>query len=88
MSQFLRGVLKAHQAGIDTLPSDLVFATSKGTLLARRTFITGSSRPDAIGSSSQEFVGTRSVAHATLLAEVGSIKTAQSLLGHSTSGPR
>jgi integrase len=89
MSTTLRGVLETHRAGTArSLPDDLVFSTSKGTPLSPQNLYNRDLAP-ACDRIQQPRVSWHSFrhTHATLLTEVGeSIKTAQSLLGHSDLG--
>lgn len=68
-------------------PEDLVFKTRKGTPLSSKNLYNRELAP-ACDRIKQPRVSWHSFrhTHATLLAEVGSIKTAQSLLGHSDLG--
>ncbi len=89
MSTTLRGALETHRAGTArSLPDDLVFSTSKGTPLSPQNLYNRDLAP-ACDRIQQPRVSWHSFrhTHATLLTEVGeSIKTAQSLLGHSDLG--
>jgi integrase len=89
MSEFLVGVLKTYLAGkVASSPEDLVFRTRTGTPLSPKNLYNRELAP-ACDRIKQPRVSWHSFrhTHATLLAEVGeSIKTAQSLLGHSDLG--
>lgn len=89
MSGCLRDVLKALRAGNKSnSPDDLVFCTSSGTPLNQKNLYNRVLAP-ACDRIKQPRVSWHSFrhTHATLLTEVGeSIKTAQSLLGHSDLG--
>jgi integrase len=86
VSSSLRQAIEAHRArALRTLPDDLVFSTSKGTPLSPKNLYNRELAP-ACDRTKQPRVSWHSFrhAHATLLAEVGeSLKTAQSILGHS-----
>jgi integrase len=89
MSSILREVLEAHRsASVAKMPDDLVFRTPQGTPLNSKNFYNRVLAP-ACDRIKQPRVSWHSFrhTHATLLTEVGeSIKTAQSLLGHSDLG--
>jgi integrase len=78
--------IEAHRSrALRTLPDDLVFSTSKGTPLSTKSLCNRELAP-ACDRTRQPRVSWHSFrhAHATLLAEAGeSLKTAQSILGHS-----
>jgi len=89
ISDFLRGLLESHRAGTQSIaPDDLVFCTPSGTPLNQKNLYNRVLAP-ACDRIKQPRVSWHSFrhTHATLLTEVGeSIKTAQSLLGHSDLG--
>jgi integrase len=89
MSGCLRGVLEALRVGSKSnSPDDLVFCTALGTPLNQKNLYNRVLAP-ACDRIKQPRVSWHSFrhTHATLLTEVGeSIKTAQSLLGHSDLG--
>jgi len=89
MSTTLRGVLETYRLGTArSLPDDLVFSTPKVTPLSPQNLYNRELAP-ACDRIQQPRVSWHSFrhTHATLLTEVGeSIKTAQSLLGHSDLG--
>jgi integrase len=89
MSEFLISVLKTYRIGKPSnSPEDLVFRTRTGTPLSSKNLYNRELAP-ACDRIKQPRVSWHSFrhTHATLLAEVGeSIKTAQSLLGHSDLG--
>ncbi len=89
MSKFLISVLETHRTGKSSnSPEDLVFKTRTGTPLSSKNLYNRELAP-ACDRIKQPRVSWHSFrhTHATLLAEVGeSIKTAQSLLGHSDLG--
>ena len=86
MSLILGNVLEGHRSGAVRLaPDDLVFCTPKGTPLSSKNLYNRVLAP-ACDQIKQPRVSWHSFrhTHATQLAEVGeSLKTAQSLLGHS-----
>jgi integrase len=89
MSQLLHGLLEIHRVGINNRSTDdLVFSTPKGMPLNPKNLYNRVLAP-ACDRIKQPRVSWHSFrhTHATLLADVGeSIKTAQSLLGHSDLG--
>jgi integrase len=89
ISATLQRVFEAHRAcRVCCKPDDLVFATPKGTPLSSKNMYNRELAP-ACDRIKQPRVSWHSFrhTHATLLTEVGeSIKTAQSLLGHSDLG--
>ncbi len=89
MSEFLINVLETYRRGMQShSPDDLVFRTRTGTPLSSKNLYNRELAP-ACDRIKQPRVSWHSFrhTHATLLAEVGeSIKTAQSLLGHSDLG--
>ncbi len=89
MSEFLSGILKTYlTGGPSNSPEDLVFRTRTGTPLSSKNLYNRELAPacDLIKQPRVSWHSFRHT-HATLLAEVGeSIKTAQSLLGHSDLG--
>jgi integrase len=89
MSEFLVGVLETHRTGNSiNSPEGLVFRTRTGTPLSSKNLYNRELAP-ACDRIKQPRVSWHSFrhTHATLLADVGeSIKTAQSLLGHSDLG--
>jgi len=86
ISGFLHQVLEAHRGGkVLSSPDELVFRTRTGTPLSSKNLYNRVLAP-ACDRIKQPRISWHSFrhTHATLLAEVGeSIKTAQSLLGHS-----
>ena len=86
MSSALREVIESHRAHCErTTPQDLVFCTTKGTPLSPKNLYNRVLAP-ACDSLRLPRVSWHSFRHgnATLLGEVGeSVKTAQSILGHS-----
>ncbi len=89
MSEFLVGVLETHRTNSPiNSPDDLVFRTRTGTPLSSKNLYNRELAPacDRIKQPRLSWDSFRHT-HATLLADVGeSIKTAQSLLGHSDLG--
>lgn len=89
MSGLLRGVLETQRAGtVTSSPDELVFRTRRGTPLSSKNLYNRELAP-ACDRIKQPRISWHSFrhTHATLLTEVGeSIKTAQSLLGHSDLG--
>jgi len=88
MSELLQGFLETYRVGIGNgSPDNLVFRTPRGTPLSPKNLYNRVLAP-ACDRIKQPRVSWHSFrhTHATLLAEVGSIKTAQSLLGHSDLG--
>lgn len=89
MSGLLHGVLETQRAGtVMSSPDELVFRTRTGTPLSSKNLYNRELAPacDRIKQPRISWHSFRQT-HATLLAEVGeSIKTAQSLLGHSDLG--
>jgi len=89
MSTSLKDALAAHKLGCErTAPEDLVFCTTKGTPLSPKNLYNRVLAPtcDRIGLPRISWHSFRHI-NATLLGEVGeSVKTAQSLLGHSDLG--
>ncbi len=89
ISDLLRGLLESHRSGTQSIaPNDLVFCTPTGTPLNQKNLYNRVLAP-ACDRIKQPRVSWHSFrhTHATLLTEVGeSIKTAQSLLGHSDLG--
>jgi integrase len=89
ISSALQSVLNAHRYGrTEALPDNLVFTTRKGTPLSAKNLYNRELAP-ACDRIKQPRVSWHSFrhTHATLLTEVGeSIKTTQSLLGHSDLG--
>jgi integrase len=85
MSSALREVIESHRASCDrTMPQDLVFCTTNGTPLSPKNLYNRALAPacDAKGLPRVSWHSFRH-ANATLLGELGeSIKTAQSILGH------
>jgi integrase len=86
MSSTIRAVLETHRAGAArTAPDDVVFCTPRGTPLSSKNLYNRMLAPacDRIKEPRVSWHSFRHT-HATLLSEVGgSLKTAQSLLGHS-----
>ena len=86
MSSSLRATLAAHKLNCErTRPEDLVFCTTKGSPLSTKNLYNRVLAPtcDRIGLPRISWHSFRH-SNATLLGEVGeSVKTAQSLLGHS-----
>jgi integrase len=89
ISSSLREVLEAHRSGRKhSGPDDLLFSTTKGTPFSSNNLYNRELAPacDRIQEPRVSWHSFRHT-HATLLTEVGeSIKTAQSLLGHSDLG--
>ena len=86
ISDFLRALLESHRAGTKcTAQNDLVFCTPTGTPLNQKNLYNRVLAPacDRIKQPRVSWHSFRHV-HATLLSDTGeSLKTAQSLLGHS-----
>ncbi len=89
MSELLSGLLETYRVGTGNCsPDNLVFRTPRGTPLSPKNLYNRVLAP-ACDRIKQPRVSWHSFrhTHATLLADVGeSIKTAQSLLGHSDLG--